>query len=330
MRAAICSAWLGIRQVSKTQIESTVVRAGLVLVASQVAIGSSGIFARFALHGTGPVMVSALRLTIASLILLVVCLRSERQTVSTRHEMLFAICGFALAAHFATWLASLCYVSVATSTFLVSTAPLWTTLYDVIVLKKKPAMKFWYGLFLAIIGTVLIVTGTADNAASAKALMSSNIPFFGELLALIGGVAFAFYLIAIRSVSKSYKTLTIITRTYSWSAVFLWLAALGFGESVPGANVESWSGILAMALVAQIFGHTCLNAALKTFEPRVVALTTLLEPVVAGVLAAIFFGEMLSGQMIAGAGLLLGALALVLAASPVDDEELEQGTLMPG
>ena len=315
---------------SKTNFGSTALTAGAILFAAQMAIGASGIFARFALQGTGPVMVSALRLTIASLILIVVYLRSERQAVSRRHEILFAICGLALSAHFATWMASLCYITVATSTFIICTAPLWTTLYDIVVLKNKPTMKFWLGFVFAAIGTYLIVAGSASSVSggdlSVSSLKHSDIPYFGELLAAVGGLAFAFYLIAIRSVTHNYKTLTIITRTYSWSSVFLWVFALGVGDKVPGLNFESWSGILAMALVVQMFGHTCLNASLKTFEPRVVALTTLLEPIIAGVLASFIFGEAITLQMIAGGVLLIGALALVMAISPVE-AEIEQVAL---
>jgi drug/metabolite transporter (DMT)-like permease len=312
----------------KMKVASTAFSAGLLLFASQTAIGASGIFARFALSGTGPVMVSALRLTIASAILIAVHLRSDRQAVSRRHEQLFCFCGIALAAHFATWMASLCYVSVATATLIISTAPLWTTLYDLVVLKNRPSLKFWCGFLLAGLGTFLIVTGnTAGGASHNLAVHNFGAELFGEMLAAIGGIAFAFYLIVIRSITHTYSTLTIITRTYSWSAVFLWLAAIGFGESMPGTNIQSWSGIFAMALIAQLFGHTCLNASLKTFAPRIVALTTLLEPVIAGVLASIIFGEILSTQMIIGAVLLLGALALVMASSRTE-EKVEEVKVM--
>ena len=301
--------------------QKTALGAGFILFAAQMAIGASGVFARFALNGTGPFMVSALRLTIASIILLAIYLRSQKQAVSRPHELLFALCGFALAVHFVTWMASLCYVSVATATLIISTTPLWTTLYDLIVLKNKPSTKFWAGFGLAAAGTWLIVMGS--GAASTPGHQSDP-GHIGEILAAVGGVAFAFYLVAIRAVTDKYATLTMITRTYSWAAIFLWIAALIVGEAIPGYNMQSWAGILAMALISQSFGHTGLNISLKSFAPRVVALSTLLEPVIAGIMASILFGEILSTQMIIGAAVLLFALALVMsdsAASPLKEKE---------
>ncbi|MFX5207090.1 hypothetical protein ABTC99_20735, partial [Acinetobacter baumannii] len=56
-----------------------------------------------------------------------------------------------------------------------------------------------------------------------------------------------------------------------------------------------------------------INASLKVFSSRIVALK-LLEPVIAAVLAAVIFHEHLSPQMIAGSVVLLAALALIMSA----------------
>jgi drug/metabolite transporter (DMT)-like permease len=173
------------------------------------------------------------------------------------------------------------------------TTPLWTTLYDLIVLRNKPSPKFWLGFVLSALGTWLIVMGGSGAGTAGAAAQQINPAHIGEILAAIGGIAFAFYLVAIRAVTEKYSTLTMITRTYSWSAVFLWIAALVSGEALPGGHLQSWGGILAMALISQSFGHTCLNISLKSFAPRIVALSTLLEPVIAGILASILFGEVI-------------------------------------
>jgi DME family drug/metabolite transporter len=70
-----------------------------------------------------------------------------------------------------------------------------------------------------------------------------------------------------------------------------------------------------MALVSQLLGHTALNAALRDFTPSVVALTTLLEPIVAAILAAIVFRETLSWQAAGGGVAILIAVGSMLASS---------------
>jgi drug/metabolite transporter (DMT)-like permease len=67
-----------------------------------------------------------------------------------------------------------------------------------------------------------------------------------------------------------------------------------------------------MALVSQLLGHTALNAALRWFSPSAIAFTTVLEPVIAGALAWIAFGEALRPPALAGAVLVLAGIAVVL------------------
>ncbi|HEY9712252.1 MAG TPA: EamA family transporter, partial [Chroococcales cyanobacterium] len=288
----------------KTKTASALVPgAHLILFGAQLAIGSAAIFARYALQGAGPLMVSAMRLTIASVITLILFFRlKDRIAVSKQHELLFAVCGLALSVHFGTWMASLNFTSVAIATLFVSTAPIWTALYDVLVLKQKPPVLFWLGFIAAAIGSILIVTNNGVDTVSGSVMHND---LLGEILSATGGLAFACYLIAIRSVSDTYPTLVVVSRTYTWSAVALWVGALAMHEGLPAADGKCWFGILGMSLVSQMLGHTGMNVSLKNFTSSVVALSTLLEPVFAAILAVPMFGETLSFQMIAGSVVLL-------------------------
>jgi len=297
----------------------------IILFGAQLAIGAAAIFARYAMHGAGPLTVSALRLTIASLAIVLINRHMKRRvSVSHNHEIVFAFCGLALSVHFGTWMASLLFTSVAIATLLVSTSPIWTALYDVFVLRRKPTLLFWIGFVAAAFGTVLIVTATSGEVLATHGFAD----LIGEVLSAAGGIAFAAYLIAIRSLSSKYPTLVVVGRTYSWAAVFLWLGALLFHEQIPCCDFKSWLGILGLALVSQLLGHTGINASLKRFTPNVVAFSTLLEPVFAAVLASLIFGETLSTQMITGSLILLGAVSAILCAQSAD-EDLEFAKAAP-
>ena len=282
------------------------------LLGAQVAIGAAAIFARFALVGAGPFAVSALRLGIAAALALAVALPFPR--LSVRREIAFAGAGAALALHFAAWIASLLYTSVAISTLLVTTTPLWTQLYESARERRAPERSFVVSLALALAGVALIVF--ADPAGTQRAPVPGR-ALLGEALALVGSVAIGAYLIIVRDAGARHAeplpTRQIVARTYGWSTVALALAALVSGEGAPPtADVASWGGILAMALVSQSIGHTALNAALRDFSPKTIALTTLVEPVVAAAFAALLFREALSPQTLAGAGLVLTAVGITL------------------
>jgi drug/metabolite transporter (DMT)-like permease len=287
------------------------------LLGAQAAIGAAAIFARFALTGTGPLTAAALRLALAALPVAIVAWGSARVRLAARGEVALALAGVALALHFATWLTSLLYTSVAVSTLLVSTSPLWTALYDAASRRAKPAPRLGWALALAALGIVLVtVPGAASDPAGGRRA-------FGIVLALAGGIAIAAYLIIVRSAAAPRSggapvpTVAIVSRTYAWATVILAPFAVAAGRPPPALHdVVAWGGILAMAFVSQLLGHTGLNAALADFPPSTVALSTLLEPVIAAALAAAIFSQTLAGTTVAGGVLILCAIGIVLRTQP--------------
>jgi drug/metabolite transporter (DMT)-like permease len=284
------------------------------LFSAQLAIGAAAIFARYALTGAGPLAVSALRLILAALPLAVLALLARPQVrLSRKREIAFALAGLALALHFAAWIGSLLYTSVAVSTLLVTTTPLFTETYDAIAKRRVPPREFLFAVALAFCGVALIAAQHATPApVPGRALL-------GNALALGGAIAIAAYLLIVRGAGARpasgppLPTRQIVARTYGWAAVVLTALALFAHQTPPPLSAAgSWFGILAMALISQLLGHTALNAALRTFSPSVVSLTTLLEPLIAALLAAALFRESLSLATIAGGVLVLAAVALTL------------------
>ena len=234
--------------------------------------------------------------------------------------MAFACAGIALGVHFAAWIGSLLYTSVAASTLLVTTTPIWTELYDVARERRPPARAYVVALVLALAGVALIAFGHAAIPAPI-----ANRALLGDALALAGSVAIGVYLIVVRAAGTNpdgsrLGTRRIVARTYTWGALVLVAFSFATREGPPSyADGAAWAGILAMAFVSQLLGHTALNAALRDFSPSVVAMTTLLEPIVAAVFAAFVFRETLSWQAAVGGVSILAAVAVTLrrpSASP--------------
>ena len=285
------------------------------LLGAQLAVGAAAIFARFALTGAGPLAVSAWRLTLAALPFVAFeALRRERgASPGTRREIALALAGLALAAHFAGWIASLLYAPVAISTLLVCTSPLWTGAFEALRTRRAPRAAYVGGVALALAGLAAIVAQRDAPAPQPGHLLA------GEALALGGGLALAVYLSLVRAFGSAPQrgaplpTRAIVARTYAWASLAL-LAAAACAREVPPApwDWRAWGGILAMALVSQGIGHTLMNAALRDFRPNVVALTTLLEPPLAALLAVPIFGEALAAPVVGGAAAVLAGVALVL------------------
>ncbi len=291
----------------------SIARAIVPLAIGQIAVGAAAIFARYALTGAGPLAVSALRLAIAAAIVgsiaFVLGRYRERELASERR---LALAGIILAAHFATWISSLRFASVTISTLLVCSAPIWTEAYAVLRARRaRPDVIL--SIAAALIGVAIVVgIPTGENKP------------LGLALAVAGAWAWAAYLIVVRGVDRSYDSLAIVGRTYPLAAALLGVAALLAGQAPPPfADATAWGGIVAMALISQLFGHTALNIAVRTLSPTLVATTTLLEPLIAAVLAAILFSERLAPSAAIGAFVILAAIALAIRA---EERPLESGS----
>jgi drug/metabolite transporter (DMT)-like permease len=274
------------------------------LALAQVAIGAAAIFARFALMAAGPLSVSALRMAIAAVpVVIVAALRGRyaRLEAPTERRLLFA--GLALAVHFGTWIASLQHASVAVSTLLVCSTPVFTEAWT-LARTRRPRPLVLVSLILAAAG-VLIVAGAPSR---------SETPL-GIGLALCGAVAMAAYLLLVRASDPRYTTLAVVGRTYPIAAIALGVAAIITGDGLPSPHATgAWAGILALALVSQLFGHTAINAAVRVLSATFVAMTVLVEPLVAAIAAAFVFGEHPAPFTAAGGLLIFAAIALALRA----------------
>lgn len=279
------------------------------LIGAQISIGAAAIFARFALSGAGPIAVAAARLTIAATILLAIAALASDARVRVRAaEMrVFIAAGLALAVHFATWIGSLQFTSVAVSTLLVSTTPVWTALYDWAIRKQRFGLRSLGALALGAAGLYVVTTSNTGRAPI------PGHPALGESLAVIGALAIGVYLLLVRGTARTLSTRVTVTHTYSVAALALVVGAGAAGQAPPALDDgAAWGGIFGMAILAQLCGHTALNAALRWFSPSAVAFSTVLEPLAAALLAFAVFGERLTGATMAGGGLLLVAIGVFL------------------
>lgn len=199
------------------------------------------------------------------------------------------------------------YTSVAVSTLLVATTPIWTALYDSVVHKRHLSAIAWGAFAVGAAGLVLVVGFNRTHPPIA------GHELLGDGLAVAGAIAIGAYFILVREVRDAFGTRDIVTRTYSWAAIVLLVASFAAHQFPPAfSDAKAWGGIVAMALISQLLGHTALNAALRWFSPSAVAMSSLLEPVVAAILALFIFGETLTALALAGGVLVLLAIGAFL------------------
>lgn len=229
-------------------------------------------------------------------------LRRLREDAHLRRRSVVA--GVLLAAHFATWIPSLSYTSVASSVALVSTTPVWAAL--VARHRGEPVhAAAWRGIVVALVG-VVVLTGV-DFAVTPRAL-------FGDLLALTGGALAALYLVAGADVRQHLSTAAYTTLCYTVAAAVLLAVCLVARQSLGGYEASTWLAIAGMTVGPQLLGHTLLNRVVRTVDPTVVAVALLAEILGAALLAWAFFDEVPPLSAVPAGVLVVAGVVMVLRA----------------
>lgn len=276
----------------------------LVLGVALVAVSHGAIFARLA--DAAPLAIAAWRLGLACLVVLPLAISAPRTGVpASRPLLLAAAAGALLALHFATWIASLEYTSIARSVLLVSTAPIWVAAIELAVGRGPPARATLVSLVLATAGAVVVSSSALAGGAALT----------GDLLALAGAVAMAGYLLLSREAQRTLPFRTYLGIAYGSAAVWLWLAVLATGTVATGFDAGTWWALAGMAVVSQLIGHSGYNWSLRHLSPLFVAVVLIGEPVLASLLGWWLLGEGLDWRTGAGGSLILGGIVIAALAA---------------
>ena len=276
----------------------------LVLGIGVVAVSFAAILIRFAhTQGASSLAIAAVRLTVAAAVLAPFAwLRAggEMLRLPRRDLGLCMLSGTLLAAHFWAWITSLEYTSVASSTALVTTNPLWVALASAILLRERPGGPAVAGILCTLAGSVLIFAADANRTSGPEAA-----PIFGNVLALAGAMSASGYLLVGRALRARVSLTAYIWLAYSAAAVLLLAAAITAGISLVSLPRTAWVFMVALALGPQLIGHTTFNWALRRLTATFVAVAILGEPVGSALLAYFIFDEQFSALQFAGFVLLL-------------------------
>ncbi|MBO0351494.1 DMT family transporter [Phormidium pseudopriestleyi FRX01] len=290
----------------------------LILGVGIFALSTGAILIRLAFQAAGvqgvgfSLILAASRLSLAALLLLPAWRNIKPQPLQSGAVIYAGVAGGFLALHFATWITSLSYTSIAASTAIVTTNPVWIAMFS-LRFGEKPKPQTLVGITLALIGGLAIGLGGTESSAIASH------PLLGNSLALIGSWAISGYLLLGREAQRrgmgigSYAAIA-----YSSAALVLLPLPLLWGTSYVGYPPSVYGYVLLMAIGPQLIGHTSFNWALRWISPTLVTLVILFEPVGASILGYFIFGELPGMGVIGGAiVLLIGVAIAALATRPI-------------
>jgi drug/metabolite transporter (DMT)-like permease len=271
-----------------------------------LAVSTASIFIK--LCDAPALIIATYRMVLASLILLPYALYKRTGRTWEREEIGWLIVsGLFLSLHFAFWIGSLKYTSVASSVVLVTTYPIFVGIGSRFFLKERMGLYLVFGIVLSVLGSGLISYG--DMAISREALM-------GDGLALLGALTASGYFLVGRKMRKSQDLLSYIFPVYSAAGFLLVIFSLLSQKNFFGYSWTTYLFLFLLALIPQLIGHTTINWALKYLPASMVALTYLGEPVGSTILAYFILNEELTPWKIFGGILILAGILTALKRRP--------------
>ena len=210
-----------------------------------------------------------------------------------------AVGGLFFAADLAAWHEGILRTKLANATLFGNFASFLFAIYGFILLRSLPRRVQSLALVLAAAGAALLL-GNSYELSSAH--------FSGDLLALLAGLFYTFYLIAVDRARRTMKPWPVLAIATAAGALPLLILALALGEQVvPG----DWTPVIALSISSQLIGQGLLVYAMGHLSPVVVGLAFLTQPIAAAAIGWAAYGETLSAGDGIGAVLICAALVLI-------------------
>lgn len=190
------------------------------------------------------------------------------------------------------------------SAILIALLPIHVLVLACLAGQERLTARKTAGVLLAFSGVVLV--------ASESGLRLTSGTLAGDLLTLLGGLAFAGYTVAGRPVLRDLGAIRTTALSFLAGGVGILavgsrrLAAVDWG-GVSGAGI---AGLAYVVLAATLLAYLLYYLALDRLEPSKVAAFMYLQPVIAALVAWGVAREPITGHLLAGGALILGGVTL--------------------
>jgi len=280
-------------------------RAFAALILSNICLAFGPLFVRLAEQGgVGAAGAAFWRVTLAVPFLLIVLKVSGERVGRLDRTLiaLLAVAGLCFALDLGSWHLGILKTKLANATLFGNSTMLIFPIYGFIVARAWPSKSQAAALLLAAFGAALLM-GRSYEASFDNLL--------GDLLCVLAGVFYTSYLIAMTRVRQTLAPWSALILSSIAGILPLLLITLAVGENlIP----NDWTPLLALALISQVIGQGLITYALVHFQPIVIGVALLIQPVVSGTTGWLFYDERLGVLDFVGA--IAVAVALVLVRRP--------------
>jgi drug/metabolite transporter (DMT)-like permease len=214
----------------------------------------------------------------------------------------FLLFGLVTALHFALYIGSLAFTTIAHSLALVYTAPIFVALFSWLYLGEGLTLRKWSGTLIAVVG-VAVLAGIEPKFD--RRMLT------GDLMALGSAFCFGLYSVAGRSQRDRYSLFGYAGIVYALGGLWLLPVAL-VNFSPQGYTWYAIGSVLGLGLLPMALGHTLYNAALRCTNATLVNLVATQEVTGGIILGIVLLNEIPSFVSIIGVLITFIGIVLVL------------------
>ena len=259
------------------------------------------------LADVGPIASAFWRLLLA-VPFLFLAMRLLGQRIPAMKPGLWVMMGFAglfFASDLAAWHLGILQTKLANATLFGNSPSLMFPIYGFLIARAWPSRGQAAALLLAAFGAALLMGQSYE-------LSGQNL--VGDLLCLLSGAFYTCYFIAMARARLAMGPVPALTLSTMAGVIPLFLFALVMGDAIWPQN---WTALFLLALFSQVIGQGLMIYALGHFQPLVIGLALLIQPIVSGAIGWIVYDERLGTLDMIGA--VAVAIALVLVRRPEKD-----------
>lgn len=288
---------------AKPHRDRTVLRAALLLLA--ILMGSSAVIMIKA-STEQPFLVASYRLLIAALVLSPFFYRDLKNfdgTYGWKQIGWSTVPALVLAVHFMSWVVGTRMTQVANASLIVNLTPVVMPFLVWAFFREKINRQEVLGTLFTLAG--LFVLGSTNFRVSKTS-------FSGDLICLGSMIFYALYM-ALAARNRSRLTLWLyMVPLYFIAGVICLLCALPFINPIKPYTTLNVLMIVGLGLIPTVFSHTVLNYSMRFIRGQVVSVTNLTQPIFAGLLGFLIFGELPRPAYYAAAVLIFTGVVIVL------------------
>jgi drug/metabolite transporter (DMT)-like permease len=281
---------------------------GYFLLASASAMwGTMGIFGKFAFeYGINPVTLTALRILISSITMLVSIILLKRGLLKIKKKDVPQLLVFAVLAVALQRIAYFYAVDLTTATIaavLFYTYPIFVTVHASLFLKEKLTFSIILAIVLTFLGVAFVVK------AYETAWLNANLS--GLAFGMLASLLFALYFLMAKKLRNSYTSWTLLLYGDGLGAIALTPALCFSFSEIISYPQQLWLLIIVIGLFPSLTAYLLFSYALKYVESSKGSILSVIEPLSAAIFSATILRERFEPLQIVGVALALAGIVLL-------------------